>query len=115
MSGVGWLCVIGLVLAFLCLFTGSVSAGAIGIVMFPLLGLFDWYEFGRPSPPTSAAAIDPDDDDGGGGGGFLHRFGRSGPTRRPGGGRGGGSKVPARALRKPPDRGGSEALPLPEE
>ena len=116
MSSVTWLCVVGLVLTVVAPLTSYVAVGVMGLVMSPLFAWFDWHEFG--APPTGPSPrwwwrLGPTPyEDGGDASGFGS--GRR-PPRRPSGGRGGGSKVPARIRPGPRQPAGSQALPLPED
>ena len=93
MSVVTWLCVLGIVLAFVAIALGYVSIGVFGLVLNPLLAWYDWREFG--TPPNGPR--------------WWNRVGPRPP------GDDGGSKVPAGLRPDPNAPAGSQALPLPDE
>jgi hypothetical protein len=93
MSGVTWLCFIGVALAIVAVATGYTAVGTFGLVLNPLLAWYDWREFG--TPPSE-----------------LHWWNRFGPSPP---GDGGGSTVPAALRPGPREPSGAQALPLPDE
>jgi hypothetical protein len=93
MSGVTWLCVIGVAIAIVAIATGYISIGVFGLVLNPLLAWYDWHEFG--TPPSEPR--------------WWNRFGPSPPDD------GGGSKVPATLRPRPTEPSGAQALPPPDE
>jgi hypothetical protein len=93
MSGVTWLCVIGVALAIVAIVTGYISIGIFGLVLNPLLAWYDWREFGTPPSEPN----------------WWNRFGPSPPDD------GGGSKVPATLRPRQNQPSGAQALPLPDE
>ncbi len=94
MSGVTWLCLIGVALAIAAIAMGYVSIGVFGLVLYPLLAWYDWRQFG--SPPSEP-----------------HWWNRFGPP--PPDGPSGGSKVPSVIRPRPDASSGAQALPLPDE
>ncbi|MEY2452236.1 MAG: hypothetical protein QOD92_1810 [Acidimicrobiaceae bacterium] len=93
MSGVTWLCVIGVALATVTIATGYLSVGIFGLVLNPLIAWYDWREFG--TPPSEP-----------------HWWNRFGPSPSDDGG---GPKVPASLQPRPNEPSGAQALPLPDE